>query len=176
MPQKTKKSARTQEDKIITIARKHPKLEPLLKGRKKPVSIQPNITDRRQPNGAEQTVISFYDHARGRSVIALVDPQQGQVISVEETAAQFQLSEEEQQDAESLAARDARVRAFLGRRRMNPLTRLYFPPQEAGEGASQHRFAIVFLRPNNSERRYAIVDLSEGKVVDVLAPDALTTV
>jgi hypothetical protein len=176
MPRKTKTSSRTRKDKILTIVGKHPKLESLLKGGNKPVSVQPNITDRGQPDGAKQTVVSFYDHARGRSVVALVDPKQDKVLSVEETTAQFQLSEEEQKQAEVLAAKDARVRDFLGRRRMNPLTRLYFPPQEAGEGASMHRYAIVFLRPNNSERRYAIVDLSEGMVVDVLTPDALTTV
>jgi hypothetical protein len=59
---------------------------------------------------------------------------------------------------------------------MNPLTRLYFPPQEASENALLHRYAIVFLRPNNSERRYAVVDLSEKKVIDVLTPDVLTRV
>jgi hypothetical protein len=176
MPQKTKKSSRTKQDKILTLARKHPKLESLLKGGNKPVSVQPNITDRGQPDGAKQTVLSFYDHERHRSVVVLVDPKRDKVLSVAETSAQFQLSEEEQTEAEGLAAKDTRVRAFLGRRRMNPLTRLYFPRQKAGEGALPHRYAIVFLRPNNSERRYAVVDLSERKVVDVLAPNALTTV
>src|SRR5689334_334043 len=130
MSPKSKKSSRTKEDKILTIARKHPKLERFLKEQNKPISIQPNITDRRQSNGPQQRVVSFYDHVRGRSVVALVDPKQDQVLSVEETSAQFQLSEEEQKEAESLAAKDERVRAFLRRRKMNPLTRLYFPPQE----------------------------------------------
>ena len=40
-----------------------------------------------------------------------------------------------------------------------------FPP--AG-GDPSHRYAIVFARPDNSERRYAVVDLTARKVVDVL--------
>src|SRR5687767_9960995 len=98
MPQKVKKPSRTKKDKILTIARKHPKLESLLKGGNKPVSVQPNITDRGQPDGAKQTVVSFYDHERHRSVVALVDPKRDTVLAVEETSAQFQLSEEEQKE------------------------------------------------------------------------------
>lgn len=176
MPPRAKKSSRTKQDKILTAARTHPKLESLLKGRNKPVAVQPNIADRRQAEGAEQTVVGFYDHERGRSVVALVDSKRNKVLSVEETSAQFQLSQDERKAAETLAAKDSRVRGFLRRRKMNPLTRLYFPPQEASENALLHRYAIVFLRPNNSERQYAVVDLSEKKVVDVLTPDVLTRV
>ncbi len=176
MPTKAKKSPRTKQDKILTAARTHPKLQSLLKGRNKPVAVQPNIADRRQAEGAEQTVVGFYDHERGRSVVALVDSKRNKVLSVEETTAQFQLSQEERKAAETLASKDSRVRAFLRRRKMNPLTRLYFPPQEASENALLHRYAIVFLRPNNSERRYVVVDLSEKKVIDVLTPDVLTRV
>ena len=173
MPQKVKPSSRTKNAKILSIVRKHPEIKALLMGRNRAVFVEPNITDRGQADGANQAIVGLYDYARNRSVFALVDPKRARVLSVEETSAHFQLDEEEQKEAEVLAAKDARVRAFLGRRRMNPLTRLYFPP-ETGGGASPHRYAIVFLRPNNSERRYAVVDLSERKVLDVLAPEALT--
>jgi len=89
MPPRTKKPSRTKKDKILTVARTHPKLQSLLKGRNKPVTVQPNIADRRQTEGAEQTAVGFYDHERGRSVVALVDPKRNKVLSVEETSAQF---------------------------------------------------------------------------------------
>ncbi len=169
-----KPSSRTKREEILNIARKHPKLKTLLKGRNRAVFVEPNITDRGQPDGANQAVVGLYDYAHNRSVVALLDPKRKKVLSVEETSAHFQLDEEEQKEAEALAAKDARVRAFLGRRKMNPLTRLYFPPGAGGD-RPPHRYAIVFLRPNSSERRYAVVDLSERKVLDVLAPEALTT-
>ena len=62
------------------------------------------------------------------------------------------------------------MKSFLRRRRLNPLTRLYFPPGDT----TGHRFAIVFVRPSSSERRYAVVDLAEKQVVDVLDESDLT--
>ena len=88
----------------------------------------------------------------------------GAVVGVHETPAQFQLSGPERRKAERLAGADERVRSFLRRRRMNALTRLYFPPG----AVSGHRYAIVFVRPTTVHRRYAVVDLTDGLVVDVL--------
>ena len=156
---------------VLEVARSNPELAALLEERSQALFVQPNIADRRRPQGAEQAVVGFYDYARDRSLVALVDTERGEVVSVKETPAQFQLSDEEIQEAERLAAADERVRAFLGGREMHPLTRLYFPPQAAAAG---HRHAIVFLRPDNHQRRYGVVDLSAGTVVEVLAPEALT--
>jgi hypothetical protein len=173
LPGDTRPLSRTRKTQILRLARRHPELQSLLKERGRTLFVEPNITDRGQPEGADQAVVGFYDYARNRSLVALVDPNRGEVVAVEETPAQFQLSEEERAEAEQLAETDDRVREFLGRRAMNPLTRLYFPPQ-AGEHDPAHRYAIVFLRPNNQARRYAVVDLSERNVVDVLTPEALT--
>ena len=173
MPRDIRPLSRTRKSEILRIARRHPELESLLKTRGRTLFVEPNIADRGQPEGAEQAVVGLYDYARNRSLVALVDRKRGEVVAVQETPAQFQLSEEERADAERLAGGDDRVQEFLAGRAMNPLTRLYFPPQ-AGAIEPTHRHAVVFLRPNNQERRYAVVDLSEGTVVDVLYPDALT--
>jgi hypothetical protein len=116
----------------------------------------------------DRVIVGIYDHERGRSLVALVDADG--VVGVHETPASFQLSERERETAEELAAADDRVRSFLRRRRMNPLTRLYFPPGDA----TKHRHAIVFLRPTSSERRYAVVDLTDKRVVGVLGEADLT--
>ena len=131
-------------------------------------------TSRGGSDGCTQTTnagrsVGVYDHEQGRSLVALVD--ESGVVGVHETPATFQLSERERKAAEKLAADDKRVKSFLRRRRMNPLTRLYFPPGEA----EQHRHAIVFVRPTTSERRYAIVDLTDERVVDVLGEADLTS-
>jgi len=101
-------------------------------------------------------------------LVALVD--RNGVVGVHETPARFQLSERERTLAETLAAADERAKSFLRRRRMNPLTRLYFPPGDT----SGHRHAVVFLRPTSSERRYVVVDLTDARVVDVLDEADLT--
>jgi hypothetical protein len=173
LPRDIRPLSRTRKTQILRLARRHPELQALLKERGRALFLEPNIADRGQPEGADQAVVGLYDYARNRSLVALVDPKRGEVVAVEETPAQFQLSEEERAEAERLAAADDRVRGFLSGRGMNPLTRLYFPPQAGGHDPA-HRYAIVFLRPNNQERRYAVVDLSEGTVADVLHPDALT--
>ena len=173
MPRDIRPLSRTRKTQILRLARKHPELQSLLQERSQILFVEPNIADRGQPEGAEQAVVGLYDYARNRSLVALVDPKRSEVVAVAETPAQFQLSEEERAEAERLADTDDRVRGFLSGRAMNPLTRLYFPPQPSGHDPG-HRYAIVFLRPNNQERRYAVVDLSEGTVVDVLHPDALT--
>jgi len=117
-------------------------------------------------------VVGIHDYRRNRSMAVVVDLDAGKGIAAAETPARFQLSESEIRAAERLAGRDPSVRSFLRGRPMDPLTRLYFPP--AGRGHDRgHRFAIVFLRPTKSERRYAVVDLSIGAVTEVLGPEHL---
>jgi hypothetical protein len=116
----------------------------------------------------DRVVVGVHDHEGGRSLVALVEPDR--VVGVHETPARFQLSANERTTAEKLAAADAGVKAFLRRRRMNPLTRLYFPPDDR----SGHRYAIVFLRPSSSERRYVVIDLTDERVVDILNEADLT--
>ena len=110
---------------------------------------------------------------KNMSVVAVVDAKDKKVIAAEEVPVAFQLSDDERREAEALASSDARVIEKLRGRNMNPLTRLYFP-RKATSDARRHRYAIVFLRPNDHERYYAIVDLSANEVVDVLTRDALT--
>jgi hypothetical protein len=64
----------------------------LTEGGGRALFIEPNFADRGQPEGAEQAVIGLYDYARDRSLVALVDPKRGEVVSVEQTPGQFQLS------------------------------------------------------------------------------------
>jgi hypothetical protein len=145
---------------VLEIARRNPELGQVLEGRGRVLVVEPHLAARPAPG---QALVAVYDYERDRTLVAAVDRARGAVLSVDEAPAPFQLSDEERQEAEALAEEDARVKEFLGGRPMRPLTRLYFPP----EGAS-HRHAIVFLRPNSSERRYAVIDLSERRVVDVL--------
>ena len=110
-----------------------------------------------------EAIVAVYDYDKDRTLVAHVNSK-GRITSLDEAPAHFQLSDEEEKEAESIARADKRVKSFLGRRPMNPLTRLYFPPK-----GSRHRHAIVFLRPNTSERNYAIVDLSDRRVAEVLS-------
>ena len=153
--------------RVLRIAREHKALAPALKGRARPVVIASYPEAREGPEG--QALLGVYDYERDRTLVATVDPERGRVLSVDEAPVQFQLSEEEREEAAALAAADERVKRFLRRRPMNPLTRLYFPP-----GGGPHRHAIVFLRPNRSERAYAVVDLSDERVVDVLSREQFT--
>lgn len=158
---------------VLKVASTHPDLQPLLGDERARLLVEPNFTDRRSPKDEEQAVVAAYDYERGRSVVAVVDRAGKRVLSVETTPLQFQLSEAEQREAERLAAQDERVRRFLRGREMDPLTRLYFPPPAVGL-APEHRYAIVFLRPSATARRYAVVDLTERRVADVLGPRDLT--
>jgi hypothetical protein len=160
---------KAQREAVLAIARKHPKLKGLFGPRAKVLFVHPNLTGRGKEH-AGQAVIGFHDYRDGRSVVAVVDPEDERVVGVEELPVPLQLSDEERDEANALAAKDKRVKDFLERRKLNPLTRLYFPP---GGGEPAHRYAIVFARPDNSERRYAIVDLTARKVTDVL--DELAT-
>lgn len=155
-----------QRRRLVQAARKHRKLGPVLDGRGRAVVVDRHVAARGGPS--EQALVAVYDYEKNRTLVATIDVAKLRVLSVEEAAAQPQLSEEERQEAEALAAADPRVRKFLRRRTMRPLTRLYL----GQEGPDRH--AIVFLRPNTSERAYAIVDLSERRVVDVLSRDEFT--
>jgi hypothetical protein len=166
MPRDVKPVSKARRDAALAVAKGDRRLKPLFNERNRMVFAEPNLHDPTHPD-ADLVVIGFYNYHKNRSVVALVDPVAKKVIGVEETGVQFQLGDEERREAEGLAAKDQRVQDFLGRRRPNPLTRLYFPPAAAREEGA-HRYAIVFLRPTTSERRYAVVDLSARKVVDVL--------
>ena len=148
----------------VRLARKHPQLGPVLASGGEVVVIEPE----RGRGEGDRVVVGIHDPKRGRSFVALIEP--GGVVGVEETPAHFQLSAQERARAEKVAAADDRAKSFLRRRRMNPLTRLYFPPGDE----SGHRHAIVFLRPTSSERRYAVVDLNDDRVVDFLDEGDLT--
>jgi len=152
---------------ILKILRKDPDLRALDKHRARIVLVRAKPSHRGEPQGT-QLVVGIHDYDDNRSLVALVDSRAGRTVAVESLPASFQLSDEERREAETLAAKHARVREFLGRRKMNPLTRLYFPPDAAG------RFAIVFVRPTVNERRYAIVDLAARRVTAVLTREQLT--
>jgi hypothetical protein len=150
---------------VERLARSHPQLGPVLESGGVVAFVEP---ERR--GGKPDRVVAGIHDGRGRSLVALVEG--GAVVAVHETPARFQLSEHERERAEELAGGDERVRSFLRRRRMNALTRLYFPPA----GAPDHRHAIVFVRPTAATRRYAVVDLTDERVVDVLDEASLTGV
>ncbi len=164
-------SDRVDASKIEAILRRHPKVAALKKRRTRIVTLGPKPSHRGEPDD-RQVVAALHDYDTGRSMVALVDVKARKVVAIQDAPAQFQLSAEERRDAEGLAAKDARVRQFVRRRSLNPLTRLFFPP--ADHESSAHRCAIVFIRPSLDERRYAIVDLSRRRVLDVLTRRDLT--
>lgn len=133
--------------------------------------VEPVVSQRRRAKDERHVVVAHQDPASGASVVSVVDLDRREVIGKQETPARFQLTTEEEREAEEIAVADARIADFLAGRLPNPLTRLYFPPGEQAD--STHRFAIVFLRPTSDERRYAVVDLTEGRLVDVLGPEHL---
>jgi len=148
----------------VRLVRADATVGPVLEAGGEVVLVEPE----RARGKSDRVIVGVHDHGGGRSLVALVDP--SGVVGVHETPARFQLSAQERSAAERLAAADERVKSFLRRRRMNPLTRLYFPSGDR----SGHRHAIVFLRPNSSERRYVVVDLTDERVVDVLNEADLT--
>ena len=154
---------KAQREATVAIARKHPDLKVVLGGRSKVVFVEPNLSGRDDEHSG-QTAVGIHDYKRGRSIVAVVDPQTEKVIGIEELPVQLQLADEEREEANALAAKNKRVSAFLKGRALDPLTRLYFPPN----GDPSHRYAIVFARPDTSARLYAVVDLSAGKVTEIL--------
>jgi len=159
---------RIDREKAENIARRHPALGSLAQRRCRTVLVQPKPPHGDESDdGTDHVLVGLYDYEYNQSLIAVVDTKAEKVLAVEKALGSFQLSEEERREAEDYASADFRAEAFLAGRKANPLTRLYFPRHVAPIHRS-HRFAIVFLRPNNSERRYAVVVLSESRVVDVL--------
>ncbi len=153
------------------IAGRDPAVDAIRKRHGKAVLERPKPRHRGERDEGH-VVVAYADREAARSVVALVDVAAGNVVSVQDAPVVFQLSDEEQREAETLASNDARVAGILRGRKMNPLTRLYFPRHSPR--ARTHRHAIVFLRPSDRERHYAVVDLSTREVVDVLSREALT--
>jgi hypothetical protein len=154
----------------IALADAQKQAKGLVPERSRAVLVQPIVPDRQQPEDARHVVVGLYDYEQNRSVVAVVDVKAQTVVGLEDTNVQFQLDAQERREAEELAGRDDRVIEFLHGRPMNPLTRLYFPPEGSGSDPT-HRYAIVFVRPNHSERCYAVVDLSQREVHDVFELD-----
>jgi hypothetical protein len=148
------------QDAIAELVRDHDQLGRVLAGRGRTIAVEPHFAARADDEG--KALVAIYDYDADRTLVATVDPDAGKVLSVDESPAQFQLSDEERAEAERLAFEHPQAREFLAGRDPDPLTRLYFPPH-----APQHRFAIVFLRPDSSQRAYVVVDLSEERVVEV---------
>jgi len=159
----------------VRLAGEDATLAPVVAGRARTVLVEAAQGPRGARAGVRHAVVGVYDYDGNRGYVAAVDLEQGQAVEVHEVLVRFQLSPEEKAEAEELAGKDRRVRRFLGDRPMRPLTRLYFPPT-AAKHKPAHRYAIVFVRPNASERRYAVVDLSAGRVTEVLAADDLAGV
>lgn len=156
------------------IAQRDERVKRLAPGKTQVVGARPLLTRKRhRPKGRRHAIVGLYDHVSSRSLVVVVDLETNKVVGVDETPARFQLLPGEQEEAERLAGADPRVQEFLAGREMRPLTRLYFPGLQSA-ATRQHRFAIVFLRPSNRERRYAVVDLSDGAVVDVIGPELIT--
>jgi hypothetical protein len=157
----------------VRLASDNQQVRELVGERSRTVLAEPAVKDRRQPDEDRDAVVGFYSYERGQSVVALVDLNTQEVHAVEAVPVQFQLSQEEKREAEELAAGNQRVRDFLGDRDMNPLTRLFFPAT-AAKDTPPHRYAVVFLRPSANDRRFAVVDLTDRQVVDLVSPETFT--
>lgn len=161
-------------DLAVRLASENEEVRRFRSARFRTLLVEPTTLDRKQAEDARQAVVGFYDYETGRSLLAVVDLNTQEVHAVQETPAQFQLSEEERREAEELAGGDQRVRDFLQNREMNPLTRLFFPAT-AGKDDPPHRYAVVFLRPNENERRFAVVDLTDRQVTGLTGPEEFVT-
>jgi Cu2+-containing amine oxidase len=147
---------------VLDKVSKHSKVKPFLTGRTRPVLFETEITNRFQKKDSKQAVIGLYNYDTNKSMVALIDLKNDSVIDANETLIQFQLNSEEEKEAEDLVSKDHRIKDFLKGRKMNPLVRLYFP-NDAIKHNPPHRYALVFVRPSNTERKFAAVDLSEKK-------------
>src|SRR5437016_4003912 len=121
------KLTRKEHATSLKLAAEHGKMKTLAKGRSRVVLVRPLVRDRGLPREGRRSLVGMYDYETNRSVVAVVDLESEKVIAIEEAPVQFQLAAEERKEAENLAAKDDRVREFLAGRKMNPLTRLYFP-------------------------------------------------
>lgn len=164
--------SRAEEKAALAIATADPRLRPLIEGRNGPTMVRPIERDRHQPDAARQALIGLYDYDLDHTVVAVVDLDNKEIVTVEDSPVQLQLSANEVREAVRLAGKDPRVKEMLAGRKMDPLTRVYFPPW-AKRHDPPHRYAIVFIRPNASERAFAVVDLSQAELVEVLHPGQL---
>jgi Cu2+-containing amine oxidase len=161
-----------EERDVLAVVSADRRMKGVLSGRNAQVLLAPVSRSRGQPADSRHAVVGFYDYAMGRSVAAVVDLKSKDVVAVEESPVQLQLSTKEASEAERLARTHPAIKQLLVGRKLNPLTRLYFPAW-AGRDDPPHRYAVVFARPSKHERRYAIVDLTDEVVVEVLTPDAI---
>ena len=162
------------EEKKLTvrIATEDEVIKKLLGKRFATVLIGPTTLDQKEPDQVRLVAVGFYDYAKSKSIVALVDFDTKRVHTAKEQPAQLQLGEEEMAEAEALAAADQRARDFLQDRNMNPLTRLC-SPKGADQHDPPHRYALVILRPASDERRSVVVDLTDRQVLDFLTPGNL---
>ena len=160
---------RAEERDVLAVAIADKRMKDFLVDRHAELFVGPVNRDRMGSTDSRHAVIGFYNYALGRSMAAVVDLKAKKVVDVDESPVQLQLSAKEASEAERLARTHPEIKALLGGRRLNPLTRLYFPSW-AERYDPPHRYAVVFARPSKHERRYAIVDLTDQNVVEVLAP------
>src|SRR4051812_20712550 len=85
------------------IARRHPAVDAIRRRHGRAVLTESKPAHRGEPDGG-QVVVAYADYEKNGSVVALVDRKAGNVVAVQEAPVVFQLSEEEQRDAETLAA------------------------------------------------------------------------
>lgn len=148
---------------LINVSRVYPELAAKIGGRPELLFAVENPA--RRGHREKHVIVGLYDHDRCQSLLAVMDPERQAVVEIQPAQVQFQLSEKERLQAESIASEHERVCEVLAGRPMNPLTRLYLP-----KGAnSGNRHAIVFLRPSSSERWFAIVDLTSKSTVKVMS-------
>src|SRR6266852_8623556 len=94
----------TERARIVKTVRNHRELGPLLKGHARVVLAEPHIAS----TTPEEAIVAVYDYDKDRTLVAHVN-KKGQITSLDEAPAQFQLSDEEEKEAESLARADKRV-------------------------------------------------------------------
>ena len=160
------------EHAVLQAAAADQRIKKVAAGRHARVLVGAIERGRRTADRKREAVVGYFDYAAGKSVAAVVDLDTKAVVEVDESSVQLQLSADEAREAERLAAAEPAIKELVGTRKLDPLTRLYFPAW-AGRDDPPHRYAVVFARPSNHERRYAIVDLTVGKVAEVLSPDQI---
>ena len=158
-----------EERDVLKAAEADKRIKKVVSGRNARVLVGAIEAGRRDPVETRQAVAGFYDYATGKTVAAVVDLASMKVVDVEESPVQPQLSSSEALEAERIAESDPMINGLLKGRPLNPLTRLYFPIW-AERNEPPHRYAVVFARPSKHERMYAIVDLTDEVVAEVLTP------
>jgi len=159
-----------EERDVLDAAVADTRIKKVVSGRHARVLVGAIDAGRRDSADTHHAVAGFYDYTTGKSVAAVIDLDSMSVVDVQETSVQPQLSSTEASEAERLAASHPMVKELLKGRALNPLTRLYFPAW-AERNDPPHRYAVVFARPSKHERMYAIVDLTDEAIAEVLTPD-----